>query len=348
VNQANRQQLRKTFFGIVVLVCIMVAVGYIFWVFLRNNTKSIISKSDVKGTIQRIAEPKEIEAIQKQPFIIFINEEEPYIGQVKLLQLNPISPQTVQTELLCGRVYFASGKGVCLSNHVSSLDSSVRVTLFGSDFKPSRLFMVEGILSRTRISSDGKYASFTVFVSGHSYDDVDLSTSTVLIDTTTGEILGNLEEFKTWKDGKLFQASDFNFWGVTFAKDSNRFYATLKSNNKTYLVQGDISQRQLTVLHENVECPSLSPDGTRIVFKKLTPSFTKRLTVLDLATMEETPLSEKDNIDDQAEWLDNQHILYQKADYDPPKWVSVFVVPADGNGKPEIYIPNATSPAVIR
>lgn len=59
--------------------------------------------------------------------------------------------------------------------------------------------------------------------------------------------------------------------------------------------------------------------------------------------MQETALAESEGTDDQVEWLDNQHILYQKADYDPPKWVSVFVVPADGRGKPEVFLPSATS-----
>jgi hypothetical protein len=35
-------------------------------------------------------------------------------------------------------------------------------------------------------------------------------------------------------------------------------------------------------------------------------------------------------------------------DYDPPKWVSVFVVPADGSGKPKLFIKDAISPVVVR
>ena len=57
-----------------------------------------------------------------------------------------------------------------------------------------------------------------------------------------------------------------NFWGVTFARDSNVFYATLMTNRQTYLVKGDVAAQAMTVLRENVECPSLSPDGKRAVF----------------------------------------------------------------------------------
>jgi Tol biopolymer transport system component len=174
-----------------------------------------------------------------------------------------------------------------------------------------------------------------------------MSTATILLDTTTGASLGNLEEFQTWKDGKLFQAPDFNFWGVTFAQDSNRFYATLRNGDTTYLVKGDVVARTLTVLHEAVECPSLSPDGTRIAFKKRTGD-RWQLTVLDLATMTEIPLAEKEDVDDQVEWLDNTRILYQKADDASQKRMSLFVVPADGSGNPKIFLQNATSPAVIR
>jgi Tol biopolymer transport system component len=221
------------------------------------------------------------------------------------------------------------------------------VTIFDSNFQPRHQFPVDGVLSRARVSPDGKYAAYTVFVTGHSYNDVNMSTATVLLDTASGESLGNLEEFEVWKDGKLFEAPEFNFWGVTFGPDSNQFYATLRQGYTTYLVQGDVPTRKLTVLRENVECPSLSPDGTRIAFKKQTGN-RWQLTVLDLATMEAIELAEKEGIDDQVEWLDNERILYQKANYDPPKWVSVFVVPADGSGEPEEFVPNATSPVVVR
>jgi Tol biopolymer transport system component len=259
----------------------------------------------------------------------------------------------MQTDLKCDRVYYAAGNGLCLLYDTSMAAKDplapipVGVTLFGSDFKPRHQFTAEGIPSRTRISPDGKYAAYTVFVTGHGYMDVNMSTATVILDTATGESLGNLEEFETWKDGQRFQSPEFNFWGVTFAQDSNQFYATLRQGYTTYLVQGDVSARTLTVLRENVECPSLSPDGTRLAFKKLVEN-QWRLSVLDLATMTETALAETDAIDDQVEWLDNEHILYQKDDFDAPKRVSVFVVPADGSGTPEVFIPNATSPVVVR
>jgi WD40-like Beta Propeller Repeat len=342
----SREQRQKIFVWIV-LGCVALAVGYTAWVIQRTAARAALAQAGP----QPVAGADEIRAIQSGPHLVFLAQEEPPYGQVKLTGLDPDSSASAQTALACGRIHYAAGNGLCLMQDTSSSDPlappMVSVTLFGSDFKPRHQFTVEGILSRAHISPDGKYAAFTVFVTGHSYQDADMSTATVLLDTATGASLGNLEEFETWKDGQLYQAPEFNFWGVTFAQDSNRFYATLRNGNTTYLLQGDVAARKLTVLHENVECPSLSPDGTRLAFKKLMGNYWQ-LTVLDLATMQETTLAEPEGIDDQVEWLDNDHILYQKADYDPPKWVSVFVIPADGSGQPEIFLPNATSPVVVR
>jgi hypothetical protein len=83
---------------------------------------------------------------------------------------------------------------------------------------------------------------------------------------------------------------------VTFAEDNNRFYATLGSGGKTYLIEGDIAKREARVLKENAECPSLSPDWSQIVFKKrsmhgILQRVEWPLHVLDLQTMEEHALS---------------------------------------------------------
>ena len=84
-----------------------------------------------------------------------------------------------------------------------------------------------------------------------------------------GRTLGDLEQFTTWRDGKRFQAVDFNFWGVTFAEDGNRFYATLASGGPRYLVEGNVDARETRVVRTGVECPSLSPDNTRIAYKHM-------------------------------------------------------------------------------
>ena len=57
--------------------------------------------------------------------------------------------------------------------------------------------------------------------------------------------------------------------------------------------------------------------------------------------MAETPLAETRSLDDQIEWLDDDHVLYQVDE-------QVWTVPADGTGTPRLYLPKASSPTVLR
>ena len=173
----------------------------------------------------------------------------------------------------------------------------------------------------------------TVFVSGDSYAGSDFSTRTSVVDATSGEVLiGDLEEMRVLRGVEPFEGADFNFWGVTFARDGNRFYATLASGGKFYLIEGDLAARQARVVHEGVECPSLSPDNRRIAFKRRVGlndrlgRFAWRLYVLDLATLSETPLAgETRSVDDQVEWLDDGQIVYALPDDFPPTAVGRHV-----------------------
>jgi Tol biopolymer transport system component len=117
----------------------------------------------------------------------------------------------------------------------------------------------------------------------------------------------------------------------------------MATGGKTYLIQGSISERTAHVIHENVECPSLSPDGTRVAYKSRTGSSDRpwRLTVLDLSTMRETRLAERRSVDDQAEWLDDDHVLYAIDG-------ETYEVDADGGGSPRRFAARAESPSVIR
>ena len=200
---------------------------------------------------------------------------------------------------------------------------------------------VEGVPSRARVSPDGRYGSVTLFVTGHSYAAAgQFSTNTVLIDMATGREVAQLEDFTIFDGDRQMTAVDNNFWGVTFdPRDSDTFYATMATGGKTYLFRGSVRARTGKVLHENVECPSLSPDGTRIAYKKRTGSASKpwHITVLDLKTMRETPLAESRSIDDQVEWLDDRRVLYGVDN-------AVWTAPADGCGRAVKYL----SPARAR
>jgi hypothetical protein len=263
-------------------------------------------------------------------------------GRLAFAPLDDLEHRTV-TDLRCERVHFAAGRGICLA--VGSLPGSWDAILLGPDLQSVGRVRVGGVPSRARVSPDGRYGSTTVFVTGHSYASTGaFSTEALIIDMASGKSLGNLEQWKVEKDGKTVDAPDVNFWGVTFSpQDSDRFYATLATGGKTYLIEGSVSGRTARVIHENVECPSLSPDGTRIAYKKLMPGGVGqwRFHVLDLKTMAETPLADTAPRDDQIEWLDDDTVLYGVDE-------EIWSEPADGSGTPQRWLAEASSPAVVR
>ncbi|HMB54237.1 MAG TPA: hypothetical protein VKU40_13030, partial [Thermoanaerobaculia bacterium] len=240
--------------------------------------------------------------------------------------------QLAAAELECERVYFAGGRGLCLRTAPNRI--SYEATVFDSALRPLAEVPLAGLPSRARVSADGRYGAATVFVNGHEYLGAGgFSTAATIIDLRAGESLGNLESFAVSKDGRRLESPDFNFWGIDFdRRDSDRFYATLRSGGHYYLVEGSVDDRSLRVLRDGVECPSLSPDGTRIAFKSRTGDEDRwRLAVLDLATLEDHPVGERRSIDDQPEWLDDSTLVYSDG-------LDVYTVAADGSGSPRLAL----------
>jgi hypothetical protein len=242
-------------------------------------------------------------------------------------------------DLSCERVYFAAGRGICMGVAPSGVDYTAQV--FNSEMETLNTIPLSGLPSRARVSADGRYGAMTVFVSGDSYleSSTAFSTRTYLVDMASGKAIGQLEQFSVSKDGKPLDAVDFNFWGITFdPDDSDHFYATLGTDDHHYLVEGSIKGREMKVLRDGVECPSLSPDGKQIAYKsRIGHSNRWHLRVLDLATLEDHALAETDSIDDQAEWLDDDTLAYADG-------TNVYTVPADGSGEPGLLVRDASSP----
>jgi hypothetical protein len=251
--------------------------------------------------------------------------------------------------LPCERVSFSVGRGICLQAD-RGMFTTYKAQFFDRAFKPTGSMKLGGSPSRTRISRDGRVGAFTVFLTGHAYAATGFSTQTVLLDMASGDVLGELEQFATWRNGARFKAEDFNFWGVTFTRDSNIFYASLGTGGKSYMVKGDLGLRKLTVVADNVECPSISPDDRLIAFKRrvATAADAWRLHVMDVATMTARQLaSETRFVDDQVEWLDNGHLLY--AIQRPSSAISdVWVASADGSAPARMFLSEAASPIIVR
>lgn len=258
---------------------------------------------------------------------------------------DPGGARTV-SPLSCSRVYAAGGTGLCLRPDGDL--TTYQLVVLDAGLTSKREIPLVGLPNRARVSASGRMLAWTVFVTGDSYNGGMFSTRAGILDSATGDLAGTLEDYAVTLAGKPYQAADLNFWGVTFTRDDRHFYATMSTAGHRYLVAGDFAAHTVRTLRENVECPSLSPDQKRVAFKSAVdgdPARGWRLSVLDLATSEVTPLAETRSVDDQPAWLDDRTIGYGVPR--GPGHADVWSVPADGSGAPRLLIPEAESPAAL-
>ena len=289
-------------------------------------------------------------AVRSGPRIVFRSTAPgAEFGLAAMVPLDDPGGPRAFTDRVCERVDATTTQAVCLRT-VRGITANFEAELLDEDWDTVRSWPLPGIPSRTRFSPDGTLVATTVFVAGHSYLSAGFATQTEVA-RSTGEGYGNLEDFLLTVDGAPLTAADRNIWGVTFAGD-DAFYATAASASagKTWLVRGSLADRTLTALRENAECPSLSPDGTRIAYKKsggeAAPFWS--IAVLDLASGEETVLSgEQRSLDDQLEWLDDSTLLYGMPRTDEPGVTDVWSIGLTAGAAPAVLIPQAWSPAVV-
>jgi hypothetical protein len=278
-------------------------------------------------------------------------------GRVSMAKLDAADEPRYVSPIECDRVHFAAGTGVCLAAK-RGVFTTYHAYLFDRNFAVMHTVPLVGVPSRARVSPDGRLAAMTVFVSGHSYAGSDFSTRTSILDTSTGQfVIEDLETLSVTRDSAPFKPEDANFWGVTFTRDASRFYATLGTRKQQYLIEADIVGRQARIIATGVECPSLSPDGSRIAFKRRLAApedpnrIRWRLYVLELLTRAETELSgETRNIDDQVEWLNDQQVLYALPSQSNAATASTdtWVLAIRPGAVPRMALPFAFSPSVIR
>ena len=298
------------------------------------------------GQAVRQARPQAQQVIAgDQPFVVYRQADPDHSQTFGRIAVARVGAEKAETGVLagdaCQRVAFNARVGLCLD----VLGTSMAVRILGPDLRAKKDFTLAGIPSRARISPDGRWGGVTAFVVGHAYAAPGaFSTATTIVDMEAGKKVADLEkDFTVTDDGKVVDDRERNSWGLTFSADGDTFYATLAVKADTWLIKGSIRKRTARTIHRNVECPSLSPDETRIGYKKAIAHDPQRwrFHVLDLATGKETALAETRSIDDQLAWIDDEHLLYGDGR-------DTWMVAADGTGEPRLWLAGADSPTVQR
>lgn len=342
------RQQRRLWFWLFTAGCVASAAGYVAWRVSHNEPATSPAQAEIvdPATLATLA------ALQSAPHVYFTSAGAEHFMNAGVTSIAEPDGGLI-TGLNCERIHFGRERGLCLAENRLQLTPVTVARIIDRRFHAIHTISLGGLPIRARVSADDRFAVATVFVTGENYVS-DFTTRTTLIDIAAGKKIADLEEFVTERDGGVFRDVDFNFWGVTFFDDSNRFFATLGTGGRRFLVEGDIARRRLRVVRADVECPSLSPDQKRLVFKSRTrgtPAW--RLHALDLATMVEWPVTAANlNVDDQAEWLDNEHVLYGVHDDIglPEKAMNIWISPVTPGATPvsTIFLRSAASPAVGR
>jgi len=254
----------------------------------------------------------------------------------------------VVSAVTCDRVYATATHQMCLRANRGTT-TTFTADLLDADGVSLQTWPLAGVPSRTRMNTAGTLVAFSSFNTAESYATVGFSITTVIAEVGGDGV--DLETFALSVDGLPRTAADRNIWGVTFTSDPNEFYATAASAGQTWLVRGDRSAATLTAVREGAECPSVSPDGTRVAYKKNVSDTAVpfwNIAVYDLVTEQEILLPDDGNIDDQVEWLDDTTILYGVARADAAGQSDIWSAPADGSAGAEIAIEHAWSPSVVR
>jgi hypothetical protein len=281
------------------------------------------------------------------PFIMFrVLSPRQSHGHVAVMGLAPDAELRI-SKLSCLRLHYAGRRGLCVTQEPAS-NSVVHVAyVFDEQFEPGKRLVLDGVPTRVRVAPNGRVGTITTYGEEESAQGERLATRTRIIDLHSGRSLADLREFRIDNPARPLVTSVVDFASVAFERDSDRFFATLATDAERYLVSGSINERRLSVIRTGVTNEAISPDGRRLVVKRLLPERGFwQLAVIDLSTWSEHDLRQGPrSVDDQVEWLDDEHVVYHDVDGET---TSLWMLPADGINGPRVLIKDAYSAAVQR
>jgi hypothetical protein len=344
VGRLRRPVGRRTgVFLAVVVLCLGSIVSYL----LVQRAQNVAAAADAAEREADTVRSTVDEVLQVPHLVVRNTEAGPSYGKIALIPLDdPDGPRAI-VDISCERISATASGAICLQKDPGVL-TSYRTVFLDAQLRESGGQSLAGVPSRARVSQDGRYAAATAFVTGHAYTDAEFSTHTVISDLASGMPLGELEAWTTFQGEAEVTSADRNYWGVSFLRDGPGFYATLGTGGQILLVKGDVTTRTMHVIGVQGACPSVSPEATAVVYKRLGPgSGDARFVRMDLETGKVVPLEEERPVDDQVAWLDDDTALYAVGRGGATAVDSdVWSAPVDG-GAPRLLVPDAASPSVV-
>lgn len=263
-------------------------------------------------------------------------------------------------ERRCERLHIAAQLGICVSREESfglATFTARYLDAADTELREVRNFPSQ-LPSRARVSPSGTLVSTTAFVTGTSYADIggEAETLAIVDEADASTNLRGLTQFEVLSRDDRYQGVVGEYWGVSFV-DEDQFWVTGFFGEEPEVLEGSVSRGVLTPSGLAGSCPSVSPDGSTLVFKRLQDDgegFDLVAANLDSGTT--WLLGESRSVDDQVEWLDDDTILYALHTNSVEEGGAAVAQPqfdiwsldiAEGS-EPQLFLPAADSPAAIR
>jgi hypothetical protein len=281
------------------------------------------------------------------PFLIFRTLAPPDAhGKVALLPLSAAGGERRLTSLSCVRLHYAGGRGLCVVQESVKNNPAYAAYVFDRTLTRGRRIPLAGVPTRVRVAPNGRRGAITTYFEEESPAGERLAIDSIVVDMASGRVVADLREFRIENDGLPPPTPPFDIGNVAFERDGDRFFAAIATSGERYLAAGSIRERRMTTIRTGIANESLSPDGRRLLVKKQTAPGFWQLSVIALRDWSERHLQHGErSIDDQVEWLDNEHVIYHDTD---DGGTSLWMLDVDGVSGPRVFVKDAYSGAVQR